>query len=172
MENLQKLFGDDALTYSELQERLKSSQETILLANLRSGKYVSKDKFSKLDAKYKKLAENSSENVQVSYDNLQKEYTALQAEFDNLKNQNTENAKMQLISSMNVNPKFSKFVKTEVEALTNDKVDFQSALKDYLKSNKEFLNNANRGNHINLEQGKTARTSVQKMNDFIRGVKK
>lgn len=173
MENLKALFGEDALTFDELQFRLQKSQDKVLLANLRSGNYVSKDKFEKLDKRYKKLSESNTQNTDIlaNYDNLQKDYTTLQTQYEELKNANTENEKMTLISGMNVNPRFAKFVKAEVEALTDDKKDFSTALKEYLRNNKDLLNNA-KGNYVNLEQGTTPKTSTQKMNDFIRGVKK
>lgn len=173
MENLKSLFGAEALTFDELQERLNKSQDKVLLANLRSGRYVAKDKFDKLDKRYKKLSENNTQNTDIlaNYENLQKEHTELQTKYTELQNANTENEKMRLISGMNVNPKFIKFVKTEVDALTNENKDFSTALKEYLKSNRDLLNGA-KGNYVNLEQGTTPKTSTQKMNDFIRGVKK
>ena len=52
MEFLKELFGDKALTYSELENALKDSK-TIKLANLADGNYVDKAKF---DAKISELA--------------------------------------------------------------------------------------------------------------------
>ena len=44
MEKLQALFGTDALTWEQLQEKLKDNEE-IKLANLKAGGYVDKRKF-------------------------------------------------------------------------------------------------------------------------------
>lgn len=48
MEFLKELFGENALTYEELAEALKSNKE-IKLANLATGAYVGKEKFDALE---------------------------------------------------------------------------------------------------------------------------
>lgn len=44
MEKLKELFGEDALTFSQLEEKLKDNKE-VKLANLAAGHYVDKKKF-------------------------------------------------------------------------------------------------------------------------------
>jgi len=50
MEFLKSIFEDKALTYADLEAKLKDSKD-IKLANLASGKYVDKDKFDKVELK-------------------------------------------------------------------------------------------------------------------------
>ena len=49
MEKLKALFGTDALTFEQLEERLKDNKE-IKLANLASGDYVGKKKFDETES--------------------------------------------------------------------------------------------------------------------------
>ena len=56
MEELKSLFGDGSLSYEEFEQKLGETKE-IKLANLESGNYVDKDKYTKLEKKYNDYAE-------------------------------------------------------------------------------------------------------------------
>lgn len=51
MEKLKALFGSDALTFEQLEEKLKDNKE-IKLANLASGDYVGKKKFDDMESAF------------------------------------------------------------------------------------------------------------------------
>lgn len=171
MEELKSLFGEGSLSYEEFSQKLGEAGDTIKLANLKSDKYVDKAKFEKLEkglndyqTKYNALLESTKgyDELKASYEDITSKYEALQKKQD-------EADKMSKISSANVNPKFAKFVYAEVQSMTDDKKDFQTALNEYLKDNKEFLN-AKQSTYVDLEKGVgTSKTPNERMNDFIRG---
>lgn len=79
MEFLKQIFGDKALTYSDLEAALKDSKD-VKLANLASGEYVDKGKFAALETKNKTLAEQLSKLGDVKPDELQAEISRLKQE--------------------------------------------------------------------------------------------
>lgn len=171
MEELKSLFGDSSLNYSEFEQKLGGAGEVLKLANFKSGNYVDKAKYEKLESnlneyktKYNALQDSTKgfEELKTSYEDITKKYNELLQRQD-------ENDKMSLINSLNVNPKFAKFVYNEVMSQTNDKNDFKTTLEKYLESNTEFLNK-NKGTFVNLQTGlEPVKTESQKMNEFIRG---
>lgn len=169
MEELKSLFGEGSLSYEEFSQKLGEAGNTIKLANLKSDKYVDKAKYEKLEkgfndyqTKYDALLESTKgyEELKASYEDITGKYEALQKKQE-------EADKMSMISGANVNPKFAKFVYTEVLSQVDDKKDFQTALSEYLKDNKEFLNTA-KGTYVDLEKGTNQKTPNERMNDFIR----
>lgn len=169
MEELKSLFGEGSLSYEEFSQKLGEAKD-IKLANLKTGNYVDKAKFDKLEQsntewqnKYSALEESTK-----GYGELQTTYDALKTEFETLKSKQEESEKMGLISSANVNPKFAKFIYSEVSSQVSESKDFQTALNEYLKDNKEFLN-IQKAPFVNLEQGVAKPQSAnEKMNNFIR----
>ena len=171
MEELKSLFGEGSLSYEEFTQKLGEAKDTINLANLKSDKYVDKDKLLKAEKKLTELQTKFSalEESTKGFGELQTSYDTLKAEYDALISKQDEADKMSLISGANVNPKFAKFIYTEVQSMTSESKDFKTALNEYLKDNKEFLNIA-RGSYANLENGVTPPQSPnEKMNNFIRG---
>lgn len=170
MEELKSLFGDGSLNYEEFSQKLGEAGDTIKLANLKSDRYVDKSKYEKLaesltsyQTKYDALLESTKDydNVKASYDDITNKYNTLLAKQD-------ETEKMGLISGANVNPKFAKFIYSEVSSQVTDKKDFQTALTEYLKENKEFVN-IPKSTYTNLQNGiGEALSANQKMNNFIR----
>jgi hypothetical protein len=172
MEELKSLFGEGSLSYEEFSQKLGEATD-IKLANLKSGNYVDKAKFEKLEKSQGEWQSkfNALEESTKGFGELQTNYDALKAEYEALKTKQEQAEKMSLVANANVNPKFAKFVVTEVQALVDDKKDFQTALGEYLNENKEFLN-AQKGTYADLEHGITPpKTANEKMNDFIRGKK-
>lgn len=101
------------------------------------------------------------------YTELQANYDNLKAEHEALQNKVATSEKMSLIDASNVNPKFAKFVYSEVNAMTNDKKDFKTALDEYLKDNGQFVNA--RGTYVNLQNGAgEAKSADEKFDDQIR----
>ncbi len=170
MEELKSLFGEESLSYEQLEQKLSEVGETIKLANLKSGNYVDKAKYDKAESsinewktKYSALEEKTKD-----YDSLVSERDTLKADYTALQSKQAEAEKMSEISASNVNPKFAKFVYTEVTSQMKEGDDFKTSLEEYLKANKEFLN-ASRGTFVNLESGTTPQKSInEKMNDLIR----
>lgn len=169
MEELKSLFGESSLSYEEFSQKLGEATD-IKLANLKSGNYVDKSKYEKLEkgfndyqTKFEALTESTK-----GYDELKASYDDITSKYDALIKEQEQTKKMGLISSSNVNPKFAKFVYTEVQSMTDDKKDFQTALNEYLKDNKEFLNTS-KGTYVDLEKGTMKPQSAnEKMNNFIR----
>jgi hypothetical protein len=169
MEELKSLFGEGSLSYEEFSQKLGEAKD-IKLANLKSGNYVDKSKYEKIEQsnnewqeKYSTLSESTR-----GYEQLQATYDALKSDYDALVTKQEETEKMGLINSSNVNPKFAKFVYAEVSSLVNESKDFKTALGEYLKDNKEFLNQK-QGTYVNLEGGTPQpKTANEKMNNFIR----
>lgn len=171
MEELKALFGEGSLSYEEFSQKLGEAKD-IKLANLKSGTYVDKAKYDKLETsvndwktKFEALTESTK-----GFEELQNNYETLKTDYETLKTKQDEADKMSLISGANVNPKFAKFIYTEVLSQVNDKKDFQTALSEYLKDNKEFLN-VKPSTYVNLEGGTIQKTPNEKMNDFIRRIK-
>lgn len=170
MEELKSLFGEESLSYSQFEQKL-SEADGIKLVNLKSGNYVDKAKFDKVEKSANEWATKYSalEESTKGYEELKSTYDALKTDYEALQQKQDEANKIGLINSANVNPKFAKFVMSEVSALVDDKKDFQTALDEYLKENKEFLN-ANKGTYVDLQTGGTQpKTANEKMNNFIRG---
>ena len=173
MEELKSLFGDGSLSYEEFSQKLGEATD-IKLANLKSGNYVDKAKYEKLEkshnewqTKFSALEENTR-----GFGDLQTKYDALKTDYDALVTKQDEAEKMSLINSANVNPKFAKFIYTEVQSMTDESKDFKTALEEYLKDNKEFLNNP-RGTYVDLEKGLgQQKNENQIINEKIRGIRK
>lgn len=169
MEELKALFGEGSLSYEEFSQKLGEAGD-IKLANLSSGNYVDKAKYEKLEKKYNEWQTKYSalDESTKGYGDLQAKYDALKTDFDALVTKQEEAEKMALISGANVNPKFAKFIYAEVSSMTNESKDFKTALAEYLKDNKEFLNQK-QGTYVDLEGGTLQpKTANEKMNDFIR----
>lgn len=175
MEELKALFGDGSLSYSEFEQKLKGAGATIKLANLKNGNYVDKAKFDKLNksfadykSKYSEVQQSSSSD---EYKKLKSQYDDLSSKYTELQTQHDESQKMGLINSASVNPKFAKIVYNEVNSLVNDKKDFQTALNEYLRDNKELLSN-NKGTFVNLQNGvSTQKSDNEKFNEQIRKIR-
>lgn len=174
MEELKSLFGESSLSYEEFSQKLGEAKD-IKLANLKSGNYVDKAKYDKLETsvnewqtKYSALEESTK-----GYGDLQTAYDTLKTEHNALITKQEEANKMSLISGANVNPKFAKFIYAEVQSMTDDKKDFQTALTEYLKDNKEFLN-TKPSTYVDLEKGlgQPKKTDNQIINEKIRGIRK
>lgn len=174
MEELKSLFGEGSLSYEEFSQKLGEAGNTIKLANLKSGNYVDKAKYDKLEksqtdwqTKYSALEESTR-----GFGDLQTKYDTLKMDYDALVTKQDEADKMGMISSANVNPKFAKFIYTEVQSMTDESKDFKTALEEYLKDNKEFLN-ATQSTYVDLEKGLGQRkTENQIINEKIRGIRK
>ena len=174
MEELKSLFGENSLSFDEFNQKLNEAKDTINLANLKSNRYVERDKYEKAEKNLNdwKTKFSALEESTKGFSELQTQYDTLKADYDALKEKQDTAEKMSLITGANVNPKFAKFVASEVQALTNESKDFKTALGEYLKDNKEFLN-ANRGSYVDLEKGMPKTKSENEIiNEKIRGIRK
>lgn len=170
MEELKSLFGESSLNYEEFSQKLGEAKDTINLANLKSDKYVDKDKLVKAEKKLTELQTKFSalEESTKGFGELQSSYDTLKANYDALITKQDEADKMSLISGANVNPKFAKFIYSEVQSMTSESKDFKTALEEYLEDNKEFLN-PKQSTYVNLEGGTPQpKSQNEKINDFIR----
>ncbi len=156
MEELKSLFGDGSLSYDEFSQKLSDAGETIKLANLTSGKYVDKDRLVKAEADLTSMKEkyNALKTSAGDYDTMKSNYETMKTDYANLQGKVTQMERMAQIDKSNVNPKFAKFVYSEVAPQVTDDKDFQTCLDEYLKDNKEFLKNS-QGTYVDLQNGET-----------------
>lgn len=169
MEELKALFGEGSLSYDEFEQKLGEAGETIKLANLKSGAYVDKAKFEKLEkgledykTKYSALEESTK-----GFDELKSQFDDVSTKYNELLGKQEVAEKMDKIKGANVNDKFAKFVYNEVNALVSDEKDFQTVLSEYLKENSQFINS--KSTYVDLQNGgATVKSANEKMNDFIR----
>lgn len=170
MDELQELFGDEALNYADFSAKL--SEKGIKLANIKAGGYVDKGKYDKLAGEYAKYKQENDVSKYADYDTLK-------AELEKLKAEKEEAEFVAKVAEAKVDAKFQKFVVAEVKPLVSDKKDFKTCLDEYLKENPQFVENVQRrgvirsGSQVSLDEGSGAgaKNINQKMNDFIRGAR-
>ena len=170
MDELQELFGDEALNYADFSAKL--SEKGIKLANIKAGGYVDKGKYDKLAGEYAKYKQENDVSKYADYDTLKEELEKLKAEKE-------EAEYVAKVAEAKVDAKFQKFVVAEVKPLVSDKKDFKTCLDEYLKENPQFVENIQRrgvirsGSQVSLDEGSGAgaKNINQKMNDFIRGAR-
>lgn len=168
MEELKALFENGTLDYDAFEKKVAESG--LKLANLASGNYVDVNKFTKLKKEF--------DDYKVTGDSKSAEYEALKSEIETLKSEKIAAERLSEVSGAGVGEKFRKFVLAEVTPLVDDKTDFSTALKSYLKDNEQFIEQKNTNvfrvnSQINLKNGSDApkNTSV-KMNKILRGAEK
>lgn len=169
MDELQELFGDEALNYADFSAKL--SERGIKLANIKAGGYVDKAKFDKLSSEFSKFKQDNDVSKYADYD-------AIKTELETLKAEKADAELMQEIAAANVDAKFQKFVMSEVKPLVTAQKDFKACLAEYLKANPQFVVNTQRqgvfqkGSQANFEGGgEPAKTTNAKMNAILRGVR-
>lgn len=171
MEELKELFGGEALNYEQFAEKVASAD--MKLANLKSGNYVEKSKLERIEKnadEYKTKYDELFAEV-GDYDKIKADYEDINAKYGVLLAEKEQAEKMALISEANVLPKFRKFVYSEVQANTNDKTDFSTALTNYLKDNAQFVNGG-KGTFVDLQSGIGGQKSDNaKINEQIRNIR-
>lgn len=130
MEELRNIFGDESINYETFMGKV--SESGIKLVNLKSGGYVDRNKYEKLQSDFEKY---KSENDISKYS----DYESLKNEVEQLKAEKAENELYAQISAANVDDKFKKFVLSEVKPLVTEEKDFKTALDEYIKENAQFI---------------------------------
>ena len=102
MDKLKALFGSEALTWEQLEEKLKDNKE-VKLANLAAGSHISKGKYDELETKYntanetiKGLKETVAKFDGVDLDGLKKSVTDWETKY------NTDIAAVKLDSAIDI----------------------------------------------------------------------
>ena len=148
MDKLKALFGTEALTWEQLEEKLKDNKE-VKLANLAAGSHISKGKYDELETKYntanetiKGLQETVSKFDGVDLDGLKKSVTDWETKY------NTDIAAVKLDSAVNMalveakakNPKLAKAaLDMSVIKLDGDKLLGLTEQLDTLKQSDAYL---------------------------------
>ncbi len=168
MEELQELFGENALSYEDFTKAVE--EKGMKLANLSAGGYVAKSKYDD-DVKkakgldYKKKFEDLQASIEGDdgvYEKLNKNYLILDA--------------TNKVASSGIKPEFAKFVANEVLGLVTDTIDFDTALKSYKAKNPQYNTEATvikKGTSVDLG-GKSQSNENQTnsiMNDLIRSAR-
>lgn len=130
MEELKNIFGENALNYETFMAKITESG--IKLVNLKSGGYVDKNKFEKLQTEFEKY---KTDNDISKYS----DYEEIKAENEKLKSEKAENELFAHLSEANIDDRFKKFVLSEVKPLVSKDKDFKTALSEYIKDNSQFL---------------------------------
>lgn len=170
MDELQELFGDEALSFADFSAKL--NEKGIKLANIKAGGYVDKGKYDKLAGEFAKYKTDNDVSKYADYDTIKTELEQLKAE-----KADAELAKE--VAAANVDVKFQKFVMSEVKALVTDKKDFKTCLAEYLKENPQFIMNTQRqgvfqkGSQPNFDDGGKggSPSTNKKMNEILRGAR-
>lgn len=169
MEELKELFGENQIDYATFESKL--SESGIELANLKTGAYVSKDKFDKLNNKFEQYKKDNDISKYADYDTIKAEVDALKAE-------KVEMSMLAEIGKAKVGEKYRKFVLSEVKGLVTEQKDFNTCLAEYLKDNEQFIEKAekqsffHKSSSVDLQNGSSDKQSInKKMNDIIRGNK-
>ncbi len=151
MEALKALFGDKPLTYDELSLKLKENEETIKLANLKDGEYVSKLKLESLQTdSEKKLAEvtkqleeaqkvaNPNDELQKQIEQLTKDKADLETSQADATKQLDRLTKRELASTKTgiTNPDFLDLML--MRHGDKEATEFEKAVTDYAKENKQM----------------------------------
>ena len=171
MDELQELFGEEALNYADFSAKL--SEHGIKLANIKAGGYVDKGKYDKLAGEYAKYKQENDVSKYADYD-------AIKTELETLKAEKADAELAKEVAAANVDVKFQKFVMSEVKPLVTDKKDFKACLGEYLKENPQFVVNTQRqgvfqkSSQPNFDDGGSggAPSTNKKMNEILRGVRK
>lgn len=148
MDKLKALFGTEALTWEQLEEKLKDNKD-VKLANLAAGSHISKGKYDELETKYntanetiKGLQETVSKFDGVDVDGLKKSVADWETKY------NTDIAAVKLDSAVNMalveakakNPKLAKAaLDMSVIKLDGDKLLGLTEQLDTLKQSDAYL---------------------------------
>lgn len=154
--NLKDLLGNDYkedLTHEQINELLASKK----IVDLKSGRYVDKEKYTSLETSYNELKEGTKD-----YESLKQENEAFKA--DKLKGEN-----MALLKKLGVKEEFGEFIISKL----GGKVEEDKA-KEFLKTNKQYLaTNPGTSKIIDVvppaQGGAPATNSNTFMNDLLRG---
>ena len=171
MDELQELFGEEALSYADFAAKL--NERGIKLANIKAGGYVDKGKYDKLAGEFAKYKTENDVSKYADYETIKTELETLKAE-----KADAELAKE--VAEANVDAKFQRFVMSEVKPLVTEQKDFKTCLAEYLKANPQFVVNTQRqgvfqrGSQPNFDDGGAsgAPSTNKKMNEILRGVRK
>lgn len=169
MDELKELFGEESLDYATFEQKVKEKGWD--LKDFSGGKYVSKDKYTRLQSDFDKF---KTENDVTKYS----DYEAIKTELEQLRQEKTDAELAAQVAAAHVGEKFRKFVTAEVKAIATDKKPFAECLSEYLKENQQFVEQAqkpqsffSRGNSSLDVSGVgtgAKKTTEQTMDDFIR----
>lgn len=142
MEDLRSLFGDEALTYEQLSEKLNSDEvkNSLQLVNLKKGGYVSKDKFDAI------------KGYKTKYETLNSQHEEVKSKYDNLVQEVEKKEKLSKVTEK-VDKQYADFVYYKAENLVDDKTDFDKALDKFLKDNPQYVLEQKKSNSIKLSTG-------------------
>lgn len=170
---LKEVFGDKPLSFTEFQTAV--SEKGLNIADLSSGSYVGKEKYSALEKTHKALKDTHDtlsksiegdegfktklEQEMNSKKEIESKYNQTVTELQSLKN-------AQQVLSSGVSPDMAEFVAFNVGKTVTDTMDFDTALKNYLAQNPQFKSGEKVKVQTNLKlaSDKTTASPNQAMN--------
>ena len=180
MDKLKELFGEEALTFSQLEEKLKDNKD-VKLANLASGLYVDKKKYddevtklSTAEDTIKTLKETVSKFDGVDVEGLKNEAKNLKEKYD------TDIAAVKLDSALNMalveakakNPKLAKSaLDMSLIKLDGEKLVGLSEQLESLKKSDAYLFDVEDQSNARVNTG-AIHTNNTETNNFLSGVMK
>lgn len=174
IEELKGLFGTEALTYEQFNQKVAAQGGKINLANLAGGGYISTERHNReLDE-----ARKSGAGVPADYEEL-KAKAGFEQKYNELVAQNTRRERLAAVTDATkagatVKPEFAEFVLAEVEKDPESKTKFEDTLKKYVKEHPQYTQRTRKvvqigsGTH---EDGGEGGGNAQNgfFNDFILG---
>jgi hypothetical protein len=149
MEFLKEVFGDKPITFDDFSKAV--TDKGLNIADLSSGAYVGKDKFqaevskakgefTDLKKKYDELAGavDGDAGLKKQLETIKTEKEEFEGKFNKTNGELTHYKNSQVVLKAGVLPEMSEFVTYEAQKLTNETIDFDTALKGYIAKNPQF----------------------------------
>lgn len=156
--DLKTLFGSESLTFDQLEAKINAAGAKF--ADLSSGDYVSKQKYSDLERDHNKLKEDNATVIK---------------ERDTLKAAETAKANLKTVKDAGVSEEYAEFVLSKAEKDVTDKVDLSAATKAYLAEHPQYKagKTVRRVSSQSRDDGDSGDKSTNAiMNSILRGEKK
>jgi len=172
---LKDIFGDKPISFDDFSKRLAENADKFELANLKTGAYVSKEKFERVERELKGLKAKieSMKNAEAGESKESKD-SELAKQVERLTQELEKSKRMKAIESRTIKPEFSDYVYYEVSKQTSEDKPFEKALDEFVKKNPHFVAETKAGKVVkvgsSLKVGSGAATEEninQRMNAAI-----
>lgn len=158
---------EDAVTQTEAKEKIEDNTVTQTDEKTEVKTYT-QEEYNALDKKLKAKYEKKYEGIDITkykeWVESQKTEAEKQSETlienEKLKSRVKELENMQVVANASVDPKFQKFVLSEISQMEGD---FEDNLEEYLKENPQYLSNSTPT--ATVETPKITGVAVQKINE-------
>ena len=149
------------------------------LADLSSGEYVSKAKFTNLKVQYDELknSANVSEDVKKEIETYKSQVVELTTARDALQNKVKQSEYLSSVDEAKIDKPFRNFVMNEVQKNVSDTMSFKDCLSKYIADNPQYVvkDDSQKSSSFNFSNSslgsvKKEATDNESLNNFIRGI--